>query len=222
MWFYVHCTKATDALGGTAKCWVLTQHHFEFSRFKERLCTSCGSLTYPGPFFKDIIFLMSFNSAHGGGVLLLAFFCWLHCFLTVLAAVAGLFSTPFLSFSFPVDSWAQQTHVCNRTHAEPLGGKNPGALWWGNREKLGHSQQGESVGCGGSFPLLLEGLLWNRQHCRGKARETKLLRLFDFNPVFWLWKLFSSCRWWSSLENIAWQDRNRSDFNPWHLGPRAR
>lgn len=46
---------------------------------------------------------MSFNSGHGGGVLLLALFCWSRCFLTVLAGVAGLFSTPLLYLSFPLD-----------------------------------------------------------------------------------------------------------------------
>lgn len=56
------------------------------------------------------------------------------------------------SLSFPLDSWAQQAHVRNRTHAEPLGGKNPGALCRGNRAKLERK-------CGWcpSLPLLSAG-----------------------------------------------------------------
>lgn len=78
------------------------QHHFESCRFKD--APSRTHQHTQGHFLKGIIFLKSFNSAHGDGVLLLAVFCWWHCFLTVLVAVAGLLSTPFsLSLSFPVD-----------------------------------------------------------------------------------------------------------------------
>lgn len=81
---------ATDALVGIVVCIALSVPDLRRSRAPP------GALQgIPGHYF-----LTSFNSAH----LLLAFFCWLHCFLTVLAAVAGLFSTPFLSFSFPLDS----------------------------------------------------------------------------------------------------------------------
>lgn len=86
MWFYVPCIKSTNALVRTVVCWVLST-----------------ALSFPGSrrACQDVrcYFLMSFNSAHGGDVLLLAFLCGLHSFLTVLAVVAGLFSTPFLSLS---------------------------------------------------------------------------------------------------------------------------
>lgn len=127
----------------------------------------------PRAVFKRHYLLKSFNPAHGDGVLLLAFFCWWHCFLTVLVAVAGLLSFLSLSLSFPLDLWAQQTHVRNWTHAEPLGKQNPGALWQGNGANLGHSLQGESMGCASPFPVPLEGLLWNSQHWKEKARQTK-------------------------------------------------
>lgn len=70
----------------------------EFSRFE----VSLHLLELNGIFktlLKRYYFLMSFNSAHSSSVLLLAFLCWLHCFLTVLAVVAGLFSPPFPSLS---------------------------------------------------------------------------------------------------------------------------
>lgn len=84
------------------------QHCLEFSRFEVAL-----PLLVLTDIFKTLLkryyFLMSFNSAHGGSDLLLAFLCWLHCFLTVLAVVAGLLSAPLpclplsLSLPFPVD-----------------------------------------------------------------------------------------------------------------------
>lgn len=76
-----------------------------------------------------------------------------------------------LSLFFPPDSWAEQAHVCNRMHAEPLGGKNPGALWRGNRAK--------------------PGLCWPPSHLRGFSKTAgmqgeswtdKLAQLAWFQP----------------------------------------